>query len=373
MRRNLSAMMTHYPFFGSLALRLPLVPRMVDDIACDGETIFYNPKWAATARAESVLEGIARSCLACALKHHTRRGDRDRKAWQRASNLVTAPILRDSGLTTDDGGMNCSVEQAYVEPDGGDDGGGDCAVGKVLDHPRLDGDGDGGDDGKDRETVRREIEAEVDRQMIQSNQVANAMKQSSAKQAGDETDAIEELIRSLGRAKTPFADFLRQFVVQNGNRDYSWSRPNRRHIDGGLYLPSIHSESMPPVIFLVDVSGSLSTEKLGIVWRELRDTCITVQPESVIVVQHDTVVHKIDAYDCDELPLELDAEGRGGTSFVDCYRKLEQLPPAACVIHFSDLECSDFPEQPPTVPVLWARIDGGGEEPPFGTIIDVVE
>jgi len=373
MRRNLSAMLTHYAFFGSLALRMPLTPRAVEDIACDGEQVFYNPRWVLAATSEEVTEGIARSCLACALKHHTRRGDRDPAAWQQASNQVTAPILRDSGFRVETiFGRDLTVEQAYIEPEKSDDGGGGAgggdSPGKVMDHPRLQGD----DDGRDVESIRRELEAEVDRNMVQSSQVSNALKSNGGGE-GNSTDAIDELIRSMGRAKTPFNEFLRQFVIQNGNRDYTWSRPNRRHIDGGLYLPSIRSESMPAVIFLVDVSGSLPTDKLAIVWRELRDTCITIQPESVIVMQHDTVVHKVDTYDCDELPLELDAKGRGGTSFIDCYKRVEELPPAACIIHFTDLECSRFPKHPPSAPVLWARIDGGGTKPPFGTIIDVVE
>ena len=394
MRRNLSAMLTHYPFFGALALRMPMKPTDgVRDIACDGEVIYFNARWVLDARAAEIVEGISRVCLATALKHHTRRGNRNRRAWQVASNKVTTPILRDSDLTDDKGGLRCTAEQAYEVPpdepgsDGGDSaagagdggdgaagGGGGAAdpwsdkVGEVMDHPRL---ADDDDAGTDKDSIRREIEAQIDKQMTQANQTANAMR--GGNKAGKSSDSVDELIRALGRAKTPFEEFLRQFVVQNGSRDYSWSWPNRRHIDSGLYLPSIRSESMPPVIFIIDTSASLESEKLAVVWRELRGTCEDLEPEAVVVIQHDVKVHRVDTYDCHELPFELNAVGRGGTSFIDCYRAVEGLPTAACIIHFTDMECDEFPKQKPSAPVLWARIDGGGTPPPFGVVMDVVE
>ena len=58
----------------------------------------------------------ARVVLACALKHHTRRGDRDPERWQRASQLVTHGLLRDAGFNLPpdaDAWDDISVEQAY--------------------------------------------------------------------------------------------------------------------------------------------------------------------------------------------------------------------------------------------------------------------
>ena len=42
---------------------------------------------------------MARVVMACALKHHTRRGERDSERWQTASQLVTHALLRDAGFT----------------------------------------------------------------------------------------------------------------------------------------------------------------------------------------------------------------------------------------------------------------------------------
>ena len=59
---------------------------------------------------------MARVVLACALKHHTRRGERDPERWQRASQLVTHGLLRDAGFTLPpdaEAWDGISVEQAY--------------------------------------------------------------------------------------------------------------------------------------------------------------------------------------------------------------------------------------------------------------------
>ena len=55
-------------------------------------------------------------CMACALKHHTRRGDRDPERWQLASQLVTHGLLRDAGFVLPpdaEAWDGVSVEQAY--------------------------------------------------------------------------------------------------------------------------------------------------------------------------------------------------------------------------------------------------------------------
>ena len=73
---------------------------------------------------------MVRVVMACSLKHHTRRGERDPERWQRASQLVTHALLRDAAFTLPpdvqvwDG---LSVEQAYdrLPKPQDDDSGGD--------------------------------------------------------------------------------------------------------------------------------------------------------------------------------------------------------------------------------------------------------
>ena len=92
------------PFYGSLAMRLPLVQadlagKKVKTIGCDGRRILYNHEWVAGyADMADLKVAIAHVVTACALEHHLRRGDRDYAVWQEASRGVTGVILGMSGI-----------------------------------------------------------------------------------------------------------------------------------------------------------------------------------------------------------------------------------------------------------------------------------
>jgi len=160
------------PFFGSLVLRLPLrADPTRKTLATDGQEIRYSPGWVAETDAHLIETAMARVVMACVLKHHTRRGERDPERWQTASQLVTHALLRDAGFTLPpdaEAWEDLSVEQAYdrlPEPrddDSGDDGsapqdgGGAGAGADSQPPPGSDGDesGDPSDpagDGDDRD------------------------------------------------------------------------------------------------------------------------------------------------------------------------------------------------------------------------------
>ena len=115
--RCVTALLREQPFFGSLALRLPIrADGSRETLASDGREIRYAPDWVAETDAPLIETAIARVVLACALKHHTRRGERDPERWQHASQLVTHGLLRDAGFTLPpdaEAWDGISVEQAY--------------------------------------------------------------------------------------------------------------------------------------------------------------------------------------------------------------------------------------------------------------------
>ena len=112
-----TALLRDQPFFGSLALRLPIrADATRETLASDGKDIRYAPQWVADTDADRIKTALARVVLACALKHHTRRGGRDPERWQRASQLVTHGLLRDAGFALPpeaEAWDGISAEQAY--------------------------------------------------------------------------------------------------------------------------------------------------------------------------------------------------------------------------------------------------------------------
>ena len=137
-----TALLRDQPFFGSLALRLPIRPDTArETLASDGREIRYSPDWIASTDADLIKTAIARVVLACALKHHTRRSEREPGRWQQASQLVTHGLLRDAGfkLPPDaEAWDGISVEQAYDRLPEPQEGGG-----QGSDGPPSAGDGGG--------------------------------------------------------------------------------------------------------------------------------------------------------------------------------------------------------------------------------------
>ena len=167
-KRLIKNLLAVWGFFGQLALRLPLVEDSTRrTIASDGRKLYYNPQWVSESDDDPIRAIIAGLVLRCALKHHTRRGDRDYAKWQWASQQVALPFLRDAGLTDEAGGLDSSIEKAYLQaPDPSDDDDSDnqspdgqptvsIAIGGVgapqsdPDGQSDDQDGDGDSDGAD--------------------------------------------------------------------------------------------------------------------------------------------------------------------------------------------------------------------------------
>ena len=424
------------PFFGSLALRLPLRPDPTrETLASDGREIRYSPRWVADSDAHRIEAAIARVVLACALKHHTRRGGRDPKRWQRASQLVTHALLRDAGFSLPveaEAWEGMSVEQAYdrlPEPDGDDAGGAEAAAeapqpgggggdsGADSDEAG-DGDADGapgqdsapnphggpdkgGDDGAPPShdpagtgevmdspagggcaggnagegSAAPDLSAAAATAEEQAWDEAMHQALSLAKAEGKLPGAVEETVRGAHLSRLDWPTLLRRHMTDAARSDYSWSLPNLRFIDGGLYLPSIRSEGIDTVAVLTDTSRSLPTGILGEFWTEVRKIAEELRPERVVVLQVDTAVRHAAEYSADDLPEEIVVRGRGGTDFRPGFAWLEEhgVRPGVC-LYFTDMECSRYPDAEPPFPVLWINWSDPPSDrnrEPWGERIDI--
>ncbi len=65
------------PFFGTLCLRLKLVPDHLPTKATDGSRIVYNPNFVDELKPAELEGTLAHEVMHCALGHHCRRGERD--------------------------------------------------------------------------------------------------------------------------------------------------------------------------------------------------------------------------------------------------------------------------------------------------------
>ena len=439
-----TALLRDQPFFGSLALRLPIRPDAArETLASDGKEIRYSPDWVAGTDADLIKTAIGRVVLACALKHHTRRGEREPARWQQASQLVTHGLLRDAGfkLPPDaEAWDGISVEQAYdrlSEPQEGegegsdappstDDGGG--AGGPKPDADADDGDGRGDDDdhtspGVDDGNGPADASDDGDPQADdgpggdgQSDASAScdpsgtgevmdspgctddnadagqappdvsaeeqawdeAMHQALnlAKAQGKAPGAVEETVRDAHRSTLDWRSLLRRYMTDAAARDYSWSVPNRRFIDSGLYLPSIRSEGMGTLAVIIDTSGSVDSDALAAFWSEVREVAAEIEPERIVVLQVDAAVQDEEHYAPGELPERIVVKGRWGTDFRPGFERLAEqgIRPAVC-LYFTDMDCDRYPETEPDFSVVWVDWSTGPgssmQPPPWGEHIRI--
>ena len=419
------------PFFGSLTLRLPLRPDATrETLATDGHEIRYSPRWVAETASHLIETAMARVVMACALKHHTRRGNRDPERWQRASQLVTHALIRDAGFTLPPGAEaweDLSVEQAYErlqaeDDDSGDDAGAPSADAAAMatGQPPGAGDGDGnatGDpsaspdnadahDGEGGDGAADDASSDAPSSFDPSGtgEVMDADARAGAdgepagapldvtaeEQAWDEAmhqalniaraegkvpGQVEETVKNAHASTLDWRTLLRRYMTDATRTDYSWSLPNRRFIDSGLYLPSIHSEGIETIAVIVDTSGSLPAATLAEFWAELREVAAEIRPDTVVVLQVDAAVRDAAEYAPDDLPDEIALKGRGGTDFRPGFEWLDAqgIEPGVC-LYFTDMECSDYPESEPAYPTVWVNYStppSDWNREPWGERIDI--
>ena len=179
---------------------------------------------------------------------------------------------------------------------------------------------------------------------------------SLAKAQGSRPGRIEETLHDAHRSRLDWRVLLRQYLVSAARDDYRWSVPNRRFIDAGLYLPSMHCEGIDTLAVLIDTSDSLDTDTLARFWTELRAVAGELRPHTLAVVQVDTRVQDAAVYRFGDLPEELVVKGRGGTDFRPGFAWLDRegITPRCC-LYLTDMECDRYPDAPPPYPVLWCN------------------
>jgi predicted metal-dependent peptidase len=171
--------------------------------------------------------------------------------------------------------------------------------------------------------------------------------------------SIEAQLHDLLYPNADWRELLRDYMTAAAKSDYSWSRPNRRFIAGGLYLPSLHSENeLGDVVIAVDTSISINLKKLEQFGGAINELLEDLNPHSVTVIYCDQVIHRVDVFGIDEYPIEFHPVGRGCTSLCPPFEYVEEhgLEPAV-FLYFTDLG-GQSPEKEPPYPVLWIDQDG---------------
>lgn len=411
-------------FFGSLALRL----NAKQDPTCktmwtDGRSIGYNPAYVNQLTLEQVKGVLAHEVMHVALQHATRMKKRNRGQYNRAADYVVNKIILENNFVLpgnpllNDAYNGMSVEHVYSllesplpkdpsgpcssngsggrdpDQDSGQDDQGEQPEDQSED--QLQDQDDPEDQPKDQPDPQPPEDKDEDKYededpggcgaireakfaspaeqaaFEQDWKIAVAQAAIAAKEAGNMPGGLDRVVGKILEPLTNWKEVLRRFVDQAMKGDYSWLRPNRRYLQSGFYLPSLHSEEIGHIVIAVDTSGSVDEEMLTQFASELT-SIMEDYKTSCDILYCDTRIHKHQFVTSDDLPIKFEPCGYGGTDFRPPFKwvKDNQVTPV-CLIYLTDMCCHAFPSEEPSYPVLWAQYEDEcfASKAPFGETV----
>jgi predicted metal-dependent peptidase len=403
------------PFIGSIALglRWANVPE-IGTMATDGRDVLFDPEWCEQHGPEKTMGVIAHEVYHVVNKHHLRRGERDPELWNEAADLLINRLLDDDkfvlppdllfdrerlyvGLPTETiyarllehrlqsqqpQQQGSSDPQAGNPGAAGDPNSGDQSVpstsgsGSVTGTMKLDADKDGivparrwGEvrdlkkpDGRPLSpTERQRAEHDLD---VRIRQAAAA-----AKRAGKFGTALKEMIE-VAADRVDWRDKFRIVFDGTLRGEASWSRPNRRYVQAGLYLPGWRRTGAGRVAFVLDTSGSISASELLVYTAAILGILEETGPEQVALIQCDTEIRHVAYLRAGESFDRIEVHGRGGTYFQPAFDWISTsgFNPSV-IVYATDMRCSDRPLDP-GCPLIWLT-PTRGRIMPFGEIVEV--
>lgn len=380
-------------FFGFLAMQLRLKEAIkignmpIDTMAVDGKTIFYNPDFT-NKLTERETEGVlAHEVMHCCFKHFTRRGHRSPMGWNIAGDFIINNDLIAAGFTLP--GKPLSLKELlgngkhsniYLQ-DPTLDGNTTEDVYEKLHITKISiGSGDGSDPGGCGGVLDAPGDQNSQDQLSQTweTQVRAAVAVAKANNAGNIPGSLRRLIEDLDRPKVSWRDQTRRFIDFSVTKDVSWARINRRSTAVGTLMPGYVSDRMHRLVCCNDISGSVSDAMLREMVSEVGGALDQGSCDQLTVMYADTEVQRVDEFYVGDI-VKAESMGGGGTDFRDSFRWIkENAADASCVIYLTDLQVSEFGEDP-GCPVLWAvfgpssQFEELSSRVPFGVAIHVSE
>ena len=87
------------------------------------------------------------------------------------------------------------------------------------------------------------------------------MLQAANAAAGKLPASLKRFIDELVEPKVNWRDLLRQSIQSCITDDFTWQRPNRKHMYGGIFLPTLKKDETIDIQIAIDMSGSIRDRK----------------------------------------------------------------------------------------------------------------
>jgi predicted metal-dependent peptidase len=342
-------------FMGSLMCSMEFRwDRSIKTAATNGVSLWWNPDFFLKLKPETRKTILVHELWHPGLLHMIRCGDRDPEIWNIACDHKINLQLIDEGYSFEGIEWGCMNPKyrGWVEEDIYDD--------LIKDHIPP-------PPGYEPDMVKPSDE-EITRAV---NNVVRAVHQSKqGGGAGSLPGNVEAILKNFLAPVVPWEQLLHRFMSDLIEESTSWRRPNRRFTDA--YLPSRWEDEgrLTHLMYIEDVSGSISDKDALRFNSEVKYVKETYKPKKLSLVQFDTAITQELVFEEDDPFEEIKIVGRGGTCLVCVREHIIQHRPTAVII-FSDLCCAPMEPLPFDIPVIWVCISNRSATVPFGTLIHI--
>jgi predicted metal-dependent peptidase len=381
-------------FFGSLTMQLKLIDATdagwCPTAAVDGRNIFYNRDFFKDLDVDELVFVLCHEVLHVALDHFGRRAHRDPEWWNMANDYVINAMLTNDRIgkmptkkipdpnTKTPGGETAQRVGLYDAKYSGwtseavyDD----LEKRQVKKELTLDVHLELGNDGEDKQGKQRGqgIPVKINEEELKKirAEIKNKVLQAAQASAGKLPASLKRILDDLIEPQINWRDLLQQNIQSCITDDFTWMRPNRKHMYNGIFLPTLDKDETIDVQIAIDMSGSITDAMAKDFISEVYGIMNSYHDFKIGILCFDTQVYGYKEFtkdSADEL-LTYECKGGGGTDFNAFwnYWMENQIEPKRAVVFTDGFPYGDWgPEG--FADTLWIITEGAKTrvKPPFG-------
>lgn len=195
------------------------------------------------------------------------------------------------------------------------------------------------------------------------------------KKRGQLPKHLERQLNRLLETKIDWRQYVYRFVVNELPSDFTLSRPSRRYLTQGMYLPGVLKENLD-IVAMIDLSGSVSNKEMEQFVSLMAKLANQFRNVNITIMSHDSEVQAVTEVKNATVDKIKNAEysGGGGTDHRPCFKWIaEHKRNVPLIIAFTD-GWTCFPDKEDVrAPVLWVITEHGisTKDIPFGTAIKI--
>ena len=345
-------------FLANVVCSLPhVLSKEVPTAGTDGKTVLVNPDFFMSLNKEQRAFLLAHEAMHVVYMHMLRREWRDPELYNKAGDYVINNDLLKQGFELIEGSLHdpqydgMFTEEVYR------------LLEKLPKPPSSSMDGDVQYQSSNMSTEQQQaLENEIRGIVLRAAQTAQMQGQ-----AGSVPGAVQRELDELTKPKLNWKVILRRFMQSLDAHDYTWTKPRKRLLPLGLYLPSLYSEGLSKITFAIDTSGSITAHQFNQFISEVYAVMKQFKPKEIEVMQFDHILQGQDSVRSLHDLQRIKFTGHGGTNpdaALEAFNKSNSM----AIIIITDGEFRT-PQTKVNRPVFWAVFNNKSFTAPYGKVV----